>query len=130
MARKANEATANTPSQEDVQAAVKAIENQYAKLGTERGVYMNKCKRIREVMAGDYDDASKRGISKKLLKKIIKERELERKISAITDGLEDDERSEMDMLMEKLGAFANTPLGQAALASVGGTQHQAAAATG
>src|SRR5579864_2848330 len=121
MARKANETNSNTPSQEDVQDAVKSIEAQYGKLATERGVYMNKCKRIREVMAGDYDEAGRKGISKKLLKKIIKERELERKINAITDGLEDDERSEMDMLMEKLGAFANTPLGKAALATVGGT---------
>jgi hypothetical protein len=102
-----------------VQAAVASIEKQYEKLGTGRGVYMNKCKRIREVMAGDYDEANKRGISKKLLKKIIKERELERKISAITDGLEDDGRSELDMLMEKLGEFANTPLGKAAMAAAG-----------
>jgi hypothetical protein len=79
-----------------------------------------KCKRIRETMAGDYDKASDQGISKKLLKKIIKERELERKIGALTDDLEDDERSEHAMLVEKLGEFANTPLGKAALAKVDG----------
>jgi hypothetical protein len=71
-------------------------------------------------MAGDYDKASDQGISKKLLKKIIKERELERKIGALTDGLEDDERSEHEMLKEKLGEFANTPLGAAALAKADG----------
>jgi hypothetical protein len=32
------------------------------------------------------------------------------------------------MLLEKLGEFANTPLGKAALATVGGTTHQAASA--
>ena len=58
------------------------------------------------------------GITKKLLKKIIKERDLDRKIQAITDDLEPDELSEHQMLMEKLGEFANTPLGKAALASV------------
>jgi hypothetical protein len=103
-----------------VQAALAHVEQNYADLASERGIYMSKCKRIRETMAGDYDKASDQGISKKLLKKIIKERELERKIGALTDDLEDDERSEHQMLMEKLGEFANTPLGKAALAKVDG----------
>jgi hypothetical protein len=81
---------------------------------------MQKCKRIREAMANDYDTASNRGISKKLLKKIVKERELERKIEGLTDDLEPDERSELEMLIEKLGEFANTPLGQAAMAKADG----------
>ena len=38
---------------------------------------MTKCKKIREVMLGDYDTAADQGVSKKLLKKIIKERALE-----------------------------------------------------
>jgi hypothetical protein len=79
---------------------------------------MNKCRGIRQRMAGDYDTAQEKGITKKLLKKIIKERDLDRKIQAITDDLEPDELSEHQMLMEKLGEFANTPLGKAALASV------------
>jgi Skp family chaperone for outer membrane proteins len=110
----------NSPSEDDVQAAVANIEQCYTDLASERGVYMTKCKRIRETMAGDYDKASDQGISKKLLKKIIKERELERKIGALTDDLEDDERSEHQMLMEKLGEFANTPLGKAALSQASG----------
>jgi hypothetical protein len=71
-------------------------------------------------MSGDYDSASEKGISKKLLKKVVKERELERKIAALTDGLEDDEKSEHAMLIEKLGEFANTPLGKSALANAAG----------
>ena len=67
---------------------------------------------------GDYDTASEKGISKKILKKIIKSGDLERKVAAITDDLEPDELSEHQMLIEKLGEFANTPLGKAALASV------------
>ncbi len=42
------------------------------------------CKKIREVMAGDYDTASDQGINKKLLKKIIKERDLNAAVG--TDG--------------------------------------------
>jgi hypothetical protein len=119
LARQANQNT-NSPSEDDVQSAVAHVEQCYSDLASERGIYMSKCKKIREVMAGDYDRASDQGISKKLLKKIIKERELERKIGALTDDLEDDERSEHAMLVEKLGEFANTPLGKAALAKVDG----------
>jgi hypothetical protein len=118
MARNAKENT-NSPDDTDVQAAVRNIEERYVDLASERGVYMQKCKRIREGMANDYDTAGNRGISKKLLKKIVKERELERKIAALTEDLEPDEISEHQMLIEKLGEFANTPLGAAALAKAG-----------
>lgn len=124
MAKKANDT--NSPADEDVKAAVKAIEERYDDLASERGTYMQKCKRIREGMANDYEAAGNRGISKKLLKKIIQERTYERKIDALTADLEPDERSELEMLVEKLGAFADTPLGQAAVAQAGGAAHAGA----
>ncbi len=117
MARKANES--NTPDDEDVKAAVRNIEERLSDLASERGVYMQKCKRIREGMANDYETAGNRGISKKLLKTIIKERELERRIDGLTLDLEPDERSEREMLVEKLGEFVNTPLGAAAMERAG-----------
>jgi len=125
-AKRANE-NPNSPDETDVQAAVANIEQNYVDLAKERGIYMNKCKKIRATMAGDYDTAAQKGIAKKLLKMIIKERELERKIYAVADSLENDERSEMDMLKEKLGEFANTPLGKAALAQTAGGNGQAQA---
>ena len=79
---------------------------------------MTRCKNLRKIKAGQYDHASDQGISRKLLKKKIKHRSLERKIVALTTDLEDDERSEYEMPSEKLGAFADTPLGAAALAKV------------
>jgi hypothetical protein len=91
---------------------------------------MQKCKKIREGMADEYETAGKRGVSKKLLKKIIKEREFDRKIEALTADLEEDERSELDMLMEKLGEFANTPLGKAAVAATAGATGNGQAAVG
>jgi len=117
MAKKATAENSNSPAEEDVQAAVSNIEACYRDLEKEKSIYMTKAKKIRATMAGDYDSAQDKGISKKLLKKIIKERGYERKIAAITEDLEDDERSELDMLHEKLGAFANTPLGAAAVAT-------------
>jgi hypothetical protein len=117
MAKKASEAT-NTPDSEDVQRAVREIEDRYIELASRKGSYMLECRHIREAMARDYDRASERGISKKLLRLIIKERELERRIDGLAVDLEHDERSELEMLMEKLGDFASTELGLAAVAKV------------
>jgi hypothetical protein len=111
----AKHAKDNSPEEEDVRAAVSNIEQCFTELASERGSYMSKCRRIRDTMASHYDEAANKGIAKKLLKKIVKERELERKIDALTIDLEPDERSELEMLVEKLGEFANTPLGQAAM---------------
>lgn len=119
MAKKIEE-NINSPDTEDVRAAVESIETRYAELATARGAYMIQCRRIRDTMASDYDVAQNRGISKKLLKKIIKERELERKIDNLTADLEPDERSELEMLIEKLGDFGDLPLGKAAIAKAEG----------
>ena len=120
MARKASPAQSNTPTSEDVQNAVRSIEQRYTELATERGAYMQRCRRIREDMSSNYDAAGLSGISKKLLQKIIKERELERKIAGLTDDLENDERMELEMLVEALGDFGELPLGKAAIAAKDG----------
>ena len=117
MARPASE---NSPADGHVQEAVANIEESYRKLDTERAVYMNKCKSIRNEMKDHYGDAANVGIAKKLLAKIIKERQYERKIDKLTADLEPDERSELEMLVDKLGDYGSTPLGQAALAKVDG----------
>jgi hypothetical protein len=126
MARQANEATPNSPTPEHVKEAVKTIEDYQNDLATERGKYTHRCKKIRETMADEYETAGKRGIRKKLLKKIVKERELERKMVAVTADLEDDDKNTYEMLVELLGPLANTPLGKAALASAAGNGSQAA----
>ena len=79
------------------------------------------CKDIRKIIADEYDIASDRGISKKLLKIKIKERDLKSKVVKVTKDLQADERSEFQMLSEKLGEFADTPLGAAALARADGS---------
>lgn len=119
MAKKANENT-NAPESDHVKEAVRNIEERYNELASARGTYMQKCRQIRETMAAHYDVAGERGISKKLLKKIIKERDLERKIDALGADLEPDERSELEMLVERLGDFGSLPLGQAAIAAAAG----------
>jgi sugar-specific transcriptional regulator TrmB len=125
----ANPASHNEPSAEHVIEAVEAIEKLFNDLLVEKTTYMSKCKTIRKIMADEYDSASNRGISKKLLKTKIKERDLERKIDDLTADLEDDERNEYQMLSEKLGEFGDTPLGAAALARADGKGTQAHAGT-
>jgi hypothetical protein len=119
MARKANE-NINSPDDADVQAAVRNIEAHDEELASLRGSYMLSCRRVHEKKTAEYEAAGNRGISKKLLKLIVKERIYERKIDALGQNLEPDERSELEMLVEKLGEFANTPLGAAAVARADG----------
>lgn len=63
------------------------------------------------------------GISKKLLKTKIKERSLYRKADKLTHELEADELNEYEMLSAKLGDFASTGLGAAALESAKPQEH-------
>lgn len=116
MAKNAN---ANEPSDEHVQDAVQAIEGHFADLLKEKMAYMSRAKNIRGQIANSYDVAQDKGIMKKLLKKLVKEREYERKIAALVDDLENDEIMELEMLASKLGEFANTPLGAAAMSRAG-----------
>jgi hypothetical protein len=125
MTKKADEQL-NTPTEESVQSAVEEIEQCHADLLTEKMQSMQRSKRIRAVMADHYASAQNLGIQKKLLRKIVKERDFERKIEALKDDLEQDELSELAMLQEKLGEFANTPLGRSALHAAGGNAQAAA----
>ena len=114
MATPANEP--NSPSAENVKAAVGKIEEYKAEKLAEHMAYMSRCRRINESISGVYALAKEQGIKRKLLRSKVKERELHQKIVAIREDLEADERNEYDMLTEKLGEFAFTPLGAAALA--------------
>lgn len=114
MPRRRRQLLSNGPSQEDIQAAVGAVEDCLGDLLREKAVYMERCKAIRAQMATEYEMAKNRGIKTKLLKKIIVERDLARKLAALAQSLADEERNELEMLRERLGDFINSPLGVAA----------------
>lgn len=116
----ADPASANEPKAEHVIEAVQAIEALDADLLNLKMSYMAQCKNVRRSKADEFESASNRGISRKLLKLKIKERDLQRKIEGGVADLEEDERSEYQMLTEKLGDFASTPLGAAAMAKADG----------
>jgi hypothetical protein len=108
----ANPATANEPSAEDVQAAVDAIEKLDADLLALKAIYMNNCKTVRQNKTVQYDHASDQGISRKVLKALVKERALERRIDDMTSYFEDEERSECEMISQKLREFKALTMGQ------------------
>ena len=84
-------------------------------LDSERGVYMSKCKTLREQISAYKDRAKDGGVPRKVISATIEKIDLEKQLEALTDGLDDDAIEIFEYVQEKLGAFADTPLGQAAV---------------
>jgi len=81
---------------------------------SKKGEYMAWWKRQRELINGHYDRAANSGYSKKVIKAIIKARELEKKLDDVRDDLADDDLVDSyDAYRVALGDFADTPLGAA-----------------
>jgi uncharacterized protein (UPF0335 family) len=91
------------------------IENILAKMETRKGKYMAECKADREDIKEIYTEAKANGLPAKALKGLVRYRSLEKKQKAIADGLDIDEQSTYEQLVEALGDFAGTALGQATL---------------
>lgn len=101
---------------ERVKEAVGRIENLAEQKLALHMAYMADCAVINEDIAGIYDDAKEHGIPKKELKKVVKTREMQRKMDAIREDLEDDARETYDQIRHALGDLADLPLGEATLA--------------
>lgn len=94
------------------------IENLHADLESKKGSYMAECKTVREDIKLVYGEAKEAGVPAKALRGVVKYRALTRKMDAIADGLDIDEQSSYETLVEALGDFASTELGAAVLAHV------------
>ena len=96
------------------------IENLHADLEKEKSAYMLACKALREDLKEVFEQAQDKGLPKKPLKAIVKQRALEKKVAACRDDLDDiDHLSAFDIMKAALGDLADLPLGQAAM----GAQH-------
>lgn len=93
---------------------LKRIENLLSDLDSMRSKYMSECKEVREDVKEVYQEAKSNGVLVKALRGIVQYRELERKQDAISAGLDIDEASAFEQLVEALG-----PLGKAAAAKAG-----------
>lgn len=96
------------------------IENLHADLEKEKSAYMLACKALHQDIKGVLEEAQSKGLPKKPLKAIVKQRALEKKVAACRDDLDDtDHLSAFDIMKAALGDLADLPLGQAAM----GAQH-------
>ena len=82
---------------------LKRIETLLVELDTERGVYMQRCKEVRDDIRQIYIEAKDKGVPTKALKGLVKRRQLSRKQAAIVEGLDTDEASAYTQLVEALG---------------------------
>lgn len=94
---------------------LRRIENVMAGMESRKGKYMSECKSDREDIKSILGEAKTAGVPTKALRGLVKYRELERKQKAIGEGLDIDEVSTFEILVEALGDFAGTPLGEAAV---------------
>ncbi len=72
--------------------------------------YREELKQIRKKACKDI------GCKAEILNAAVRQRKFERKAGAVRGGLDQDDQSSFDIFMDALGPFANTPLGEAALA--------------
>jgi hypothetical protein len=102
-----------TPS--EAASFVDKFEEMEAEIASERGVFMAKCKAIRERQSELLDDAKSQGVAKKIVKALVKRLSLLRKADEQIDDLEDDDRAYAVDIFQALGGFADLPLGAAAV---------------
>lgn len=100
---------------EMVQDFTDRVERLMGDLLTEKGEYMQRCKVIREDIAQVIAEAKDAGIPKKSFRAVIRVRELEQKLEAIREDLEDEARETFDQIRFALGDLQDTPLGAAVL---------------
>ncbi len=107
----------NRATPEEAGSFVDQFEEFEAEIASERGVFMSKCRAIRERQKELLEDAKSQGVGKGLVKAIAKARELEAKAKAIRDEMEDDDRAFFIDIRRALGDdYSSLPLGAAAVA--------------
>lgn len=106
------------PGSNGFQAAQRWVKEIEAKLAEKLSIKMENAsrqKRVQEDIDSCYEAARGEGIPVKELKAVIKARELERKIEALRENLDDDGAETFDQIQAALGGLSDLPLGQAAL---------------
>ena len=96
---------------------VERAERLHDQILKERAECMVACKALRADINEVLQEAEGAGIARRSLKAVLKARALEAKADAVREDLEPEFRDSYDNIRVALGDFADTPLGQAALAS-------------
>ena len=77
--------------------------------------HLERCRKIRQEQKELLDDAKSQGVTKQVVRSVVKARALQSKIAALEENLEDDDRQLFKGIREVLGDFADSPLGVAAV---------------
>lgn len=104
----------NKASKEEIASFVTRYEAVNEQVLSEKGQFMRRCAQLNEDKKTILDEAKEKGVPKAALKAVLKVRDLERKVEAAYDALEDDDAAQYDDIREALGDYADTPLGAAA----------------
>ena len=91
-------------------------ENVQEDIQTAHMAYMTKVGRLKEDQSDILEEAKSNGIPRRALKKVLKTRELQRKVEAIREDLEGDEVDQYDLLRHALGDLDDDTVKEAALA--------------
>lgn len=93
---------------------LKRIEAMTAEIDTAKGVYMKECQERRQDIREIFGEVKDAGINVKALRGLIKHREMQRKLDAISDGYDEEEALAFEQLVDALG-----DLGRAAAKAAG-----------
>ena len=96
------------------------VENRLDELDRMKGEYMSACKGVRDEIKDIYTEAKDADVPTRALKGLVQWRLLAKRQDAIADTIAEAEVSEYQLLVEALGEFGGTELGQAALDLAGG----------
>lgn len=102
-----------------------AIQAKFGELLSERGSYMATCKGIRQDIKDLKESANDDGIPRSSLNLLLKEMDLEGKLTRLKNEAEEDVVRLADMIREALGEFADSPLGSAAVVAAEARASQA-----
>lgn len=105
---------------------VGAIQAKFGEMLSERGAYMATCKAIRQDIKDLKVAANDEGLATRPLNLLLKEMDLEAKLTRLKNAAEQDVVDMADMIREALGEFADSPLGNAAVTRVEARSAQAA----
>ncbi len=94
------------------------IQTHMAEQRHEHSLYMTRCKGIKANIKALKDKAKDEGIKRAVLNILLNDREHRRKQAEAADNLEIEDKSSHEFLRDKLGDYADLPLGQAALGDV------------
>jgi hypothetical protein len=117
-AKKAEGYKSNTYNDEDMAAVIAEIEEMREEkadiMATARGKAMNVTKREKNRIKMAKQEL---GIPSDILTTLLKQRELERKMERLAEGVSDDMIEVYEDAAKSFGLFADTPLGEAAVAA-------------